>query len=238
MLSIIVGSVFPQGIGGNRPGLVMVWVSVSMLIWTWGSPTYPVQFQLGHLALWSQCGHRLWRCFTRSLLRRHRGPNGTPIRRRPLSLVLTAAVGSGRICLLVRAQPGHRRFRPQPRPTSARWWPGLSVGAPARSSSSISSPTAPPNRRNSTPPPVTGSTSSVTATTRPSGTPRPAPRAPWPPGAPTVGPLEGGALAVGLLDQPLCLGTTRRGEPRHPLYVPQATEPAAYATSDEEDRPA
>jgi hypothetical protein len=50
--------------------------------------------------------------------------------------------------------------------------------------------------------------------------------------------LGRGALAVGLLDQPLCLGTTRRGEPRHPLYVPQATEPVAYATSDDEDRPA
>jgi hypothetical protein len=34
------------------------------------------------------------------------------------------------------------------------------------------------------------------------------------------GGLHGRSRAVApLLDQPLCLGTTRRGEPRHPLYV-------------------
>jgi hypothetical protein len=34
------------------------------------------------------------------------------------------------------------------------------------------------------------------------------------------GSLRGRSRAVApLLDQPLCLGTTRRGEPRHPLYV-------------------
>jgi hypothetical protein len=34
------------------------------------------------------------------------------------------------------------------------------------------------------------------------------------------GGLQGRSRAVApLLDQPLCLGTTRRGEPRHPLYV-------------------
>lgn len=35
------------------------------------------------------------------------------------------------------------------------------------------------------------------------------------------GRLHGRSRAVApLLDRPLCLGTTRRGEPRHPLYVP------------------
>ncbi len=33
-----------------------------------------------------------------------------------------------------------------------------------------------------------------------------------------------------LLDHPLCLGTTRRGQPRHPLYVSGATPLIAWAT--------
>jgi hypothetical protein len=40
--------------------------------------------------------------------------------------------------------------------------------------------------------------------------------------------LNRSALVVDMLDQPVCLGTTRHAEPRHPLYVPLATEPAAY----------
>ena len=39
------------------------------------------------------------------------------------------------------------------------------------------------------------------------------------------GTLQGRSQQVApLLDRPLCLGTTRHGEPRHPLYVPAATE--------------
>jgi hypothetical protein len=38
------------------------------------------------------------------------------------------------------------------------------------------------------------------------------------------GRLLGRSAAVGpLLQSPLCLGSTRRGEPRHPLYVPGAS---------------
>ncbi len=48
--------------------------------------------------------------------------------------------------------------------------------------------------------------------------------------------LDRGALVTGVLDQPLCLGTTRRGEPRHPLYVAQATEVIPYATTDQNIR--
>jgi hypothetical protein len=32
------------------------------------------------------------------------------------------------------------------------------------------------------------------------------------------------AQVAGLLDHPLCLGTTQHGEPRHPLYVPKDAE--------------
>jgi len=47
--------------------------------------------------------------------------------------------------------------------------------------------------------------------------------------------LDRGAI-VGGLDQPSVWG--RRGEPRHPLYVPRVTEPTAYKTKDDGDRPA
>jgi len=40
--------------------------------------------------------------------------------------------------------------------------------------------------------------------------------------------LSRSAAVVRLLDHPLCLGLTGRGEPRHPLYVAQATEPVPY----------
>jgi len=40
--------------------------------------------------------------------------------------------------------------------------------------------------------------------------------------------LDRGAAVDGLLSRPVCLGVTRRGEPRHPLYVALATEPIAY----------
>jgi hypothetical protein len=40
--------------------------------------------------------------------------------------------------------------------------------------------------------------------------------------------LNRSAVVADMLDEPLCLGTTRHGEPRHPLYVPLATKPAAY----------
>jgi hypothetical protein len=37
-----------------------------------------------------------------------------------------------------------------------------------------------------------------------------------------------GATVTHMLDDPICLGVTRYGEPRHPLYVPQATPPIPY----------
>jgi hypothetical protein len=37
-----------------------------------------------------------------------------------------------------------------------------------------------------------------------------------------------GAIVTPMLDSPICLGTTRHREPRHPLYVPQATQPRPY----------
>jgi hypothetical protein len=40
--------------------------------------------------------------------------------------------------------------------------------------------------------------------------------------------LDRGAAVAGLVPRPVCLGVTRRGEPRHPLYVALATEPIAY----------
>lgn len=39
------------------------------------------------------------------------------------------------------------------------------------------------------------------------------------------GRLRGRSAQVGpLLDSPMCLGATRRGEPRHPLYIPADTQ--------------
>jgi hypothetical protein len=44
------------------------------------------------------------------------------------------------------------------------------------------------------------------------------------------GTLHDRAAHVGpLLDRPLCLGTTRGGQPRHPLYVPSGTPLAPWA---------
>src|SRR5215213_2371543 len=40
--------------------------------------------------------------------------------------------------------------------------------------------------------------------------------------------LDRGAAVVGLLRQPMCLGETRTGQPRHPLYVPAGTELRPY----------
>ena len=40
-----------------------------------------------------------------------------------------------------------------------------------------------------------------------------------------------GAVVSRMLDSPLCLGLTRHGEPRHPLYVAQATQTEAYTCS-------
>jgi hypothetical protein len=37
-----------------------------------------------------------------------------------------------------------------------------------------------------------------------------------------------GQAVTPLLEDPLCLGVTRRGEPRHPLYVPQSVTPIPY----------
>jgi hypothetical protein len=46
------------------------------------------------------------------------------------------------------------------------------------------------------------------------------------------GRLHGRSRAVApLLDRPLCLGTTRRGEPRHPLYVPGDAPLIPWTTS-------
>lgn len=46
------------------------------------------------------------------------------------------------------------------------------------------------------------------------------------------GRLHGRSRAVArLLDRPLCLGTTRRGEPRHPLYVPGDAAPLVSWTA-------
>lgn len=39
------------------------------------------------------------------------------------------------------------------------------------------------------------------------------------------------AEVLGLLDNPMCVGVTKSGEPRHPLYVPAATEFAPYRRS-------
>jgi len=47
------------------------------------------------------------------------------------------------------------------------------------------------------------------------------------------GALQGRSVRVGaLLDSPLCLGTTQRGEPRHPLYVPADAPLVAWAPLD------
>jgi hypothetical protein len=44
------------------------------------------------------------------------------------------------------------------------------------------------------------------------------------------GRLQGrGAAVTSILHDPVCLGVTRVGEPRHPLYVPSSTEPIDYA---------
>jgi hypothetical protein len=40
--------------------------------------------------------------------------------------------------------------------------------------------------------------------------------------------LDRATVVVDLLQEPLCLGLTRHGEPRHPLYVPTVTEPIAF----------
>jgi hypothetical protein len=40
--------------------------------------------------------------------------------------------------------------------------------------------------------------------------------------------FERGAAVAKLLDHPLCLGTTRHGEPLHPLYVPSQTPARPY----------
>jgi len=40
--------------------------------------------------------------------------------------------------------------------------------------------------------------------------------------------LGRGAAVTAVLHDPLCLGTTRRGEPRHPLYVPAHTPAVPY----------
>jgi len=46
------------------------------------------------------------------------------------------------------------------------------------------------------------------------------------------GSLHGRSRAVApLLDRPLCLGTTRHGEPRHPLYVPGNEQLVPWRTS-------
>ena len=41
--------------------------------------------------------------------------------------------------------------------------------------------------------------------------------------------LDRGVTVAHLLDAPVCLGLTRRGEPRHPLYVPGTTEPVPFS---------
>lgn len=47
------------------------------------------------------------------------------------------------------------------------------------------------------------------------------------------GRLHGRSARVGiLLDSPLCMGTTKRGEPRHPLYVPADTTLVAWVPVD------
>jgi len=47
------------------------------------------------------------------------------------------------------------------------------------------------------------------------------------------GRLHGRSARVGaLLDSPMCLGTTQRGEPRHPLYVSANTALVAWAPAD------